>query len=71
MVYTSRGQFREYDLLVRAMPAVLRSRYIERADLFAGRWREALEGVLRQPEPTTAMATDGADVAAAILATMA
>ena len=70
MVYTSRGHFREYDLLVDAMPSVLRCRYIERAELFAGRWREAIDGVLSQPDPPETMATDGAEVAAEILTEM-
>ena len=70
MVYTSRGHFREYDLLVDAMPAVLRCQYIDRGDLFAGRWRAAIDGVLTQPEPRDAMATNGADVAAEILASV-
>ena len=42
MLYTSRGDFREYDLLVREMPKNLRCRFITHADLFGGRWRDAL-----------------------------
>ena len=43
MLYTSRGQFREYDLLVRQLPGYVRSRFISQDDLFAGRWRDALD----------------------------
>lgn len=71
MVYTSRGHFREYDLLVEAMPAVLRCQYIDRGDLFAGRWGAAIDDVLARPDPPETMATNGADVAAGILAAMA
>jgi hypothetical protein len=68
MLYTSRGQFREYDVLVREMPKYLRCRFIDQTDLFAGRWRAGLEAVLAQPPPPHSIATDGADVAAAIIA---
>ena len=70
LLYTSRGDFREYDLLVRDMPRYLRCGFITPADLLAGRWRAGLEGVRRQPPPPETMATDGAEVAAGILATM-
>jgi hypothetical protein len=33
-------------------------------DLFAGRWRAALDGVLRQPAPPETIALGGAGVAA-------
>ena len=36
LLYTSRGHFIEYDVLVAAMPHFLRARYIGHADLFAG-----------------------------------
>lgn len=71
MLYTSRGHFREYDLLVREMPKYLRCRFMSQDDLFAGRWREALEGVLRQPEPPERLATNGAEAAAEMLAAIA
>ena len=67
LVYTARGAFREYDVLVLAMPPLLRSAYISHADLFAGRWRELLEGVLAQPAPRERMETNGAEVAADII----
>jgi L-arabinokinase len=64
MLYTSRGRFREYDVLVDALARMVRSRFIAQDDLFAGRWREALEGVLEQPDPALVLPADGADVAA-------
>jgi hypothetical protein len=64
LVYTSRGAFREYDLLVDALPRVLRSRFISQEDLLGGRWRAALEGVLAQPDAPERMATNGAESAA-------
>lgn len=67
MLYTSRGHFREYDLMVEEMPSMLRCRFIEQDDLFAGRWRDALEALMQQPPAPRQMATDGADQAAAFI----
>jgi L-arabinokinase len=67
LVYTSRGQFREYDVLVAALPRVLRSQFISHAELFAGRWLAVLEDVLAQPEPPAHMDTGGAEQAARLI----
>jgi hypothetical protein len=64
MLYTSRGSFREYDLLVSEMPRYLRCRFISHDDLFAGRWHQALDSVLAQPDPPETIAVNGADVVA-------
>jgi len=64
MVYTSRGHFAEYDVMVREMPRVLRCHYLEQADFFAGRWREALDAVLDQPPPPDRPAVNGAEIVA-------
>jgi hypothetical protein len=68
MLYTSRGQFREYDRLVRELPRYVRSRFIDQAALFAGRWRGGLDALMDQPAPPETMATDGAAAAAAAIA---
>lgn len=60
MLYTSRGRFREYDVMVRDMPSFLRCAYLPHENLFGGRWRDALETLLAQPAPRTRVATDGA-----------
>lgn len=65
MLYTSRGRFREYDLLVAEMPKYLRARFISHGDLFGGRWRASLDALLSQPPPPETMPTNGAEVAAA------
>lgn len=67
LLYTSRGDFREYQVLVDAMPAFLRCAFINHDDLFAGRWARHLGELLAQSEPPTKPATNGADVAADIL----
>lgn len=64
LVYTSRGRFAEYDLLVGEMPQVLRCRYISQEDLRAGRWADAVTAVLGQPEPPRRLDTNGAEVVA-------
>jgi L-arabinokinase len=63
IVYTSRGRFREYDVLVREMPRYVRCEFLSQADLLAGRWAQAVDRVLSLPAPPAAR-TDGADVVA-------
>lgn len=63
LVYTSRGDFAEYPVLVAGMPALLSTAFIAHDDLFAGRWQDAIEAALgrpRVPRPRT----DGAEVGA-------
>jgi hypothetical protein len=67
ILYTSRGNFREYDVLVREMPRVLRCEYIGHEDLFAGRWRRTLDRLLASPPPPDSPPTDGAERIAALL----
>jgi hypothetical protein len=64
MLYTSRGNFVEYDVLVREMPRYLRCAFIGHDDLFAGRWQDALDRVRAMPPPPERPATDGAATAA-------
>ena len=65
LLYTSRGRFREYDVLVAAMPRFLRAGYIEMDALLSGRWSDALRALMDRPAPPERPATDGAMVAAA------
>jgi L-arabinokinase len=64
LVYTSRGRFVEYPLLVREMPRYLRCAYLENDALLAGRWGAALDAVMSAPPPPETPRTDGADVIA-------
>lgn len=63
IVYTDRGDFPEYPILVEAIERWLPSAHISNADLLAGRWRAPLERVLGTPAPEPPR-TDGAAVAA-------
>jgi L-arabinokinase len=67
MLYTSRGTFREYDVLVAALPRYVRSRFISQDALFAGTWQAALDALVAQPAPPEHMAATGAEEAAAII----
>lgn len=49
LLYTSRGDFREYEVLVEAMPRYLRCAYIEQEELLSGNWTPHLDRLLAQP----------------------
>jgi hypothetical protein len=66
-LYTSRGRFAEYEVMIEEMPRLLRCRYIDEADLMAGRWLDAVEWLLAQEEPGPPARVDGATVAAAAI----
>jgi hypothetical protein len=71
MLYTTRGHFAEYDVLVRGMSPVLRTRFLEQERLRSGRWGDAIAALLAEPEPSLTMPIDGADVAAAAILELA
>lgn len=64
ILYTSRGRFVEYDVLVAEMPRYLRAEFIEQSDLLAGRWKDGLHRLLKAPKPAATADTNGALVAA-------
>ncbi len=66
LLYTSRGHFIEYEVLVQEMPRYVRSQYIPQEALFAGHWRPYLEELLLQDRPEPADVT-GAAVAAELI----
>jgi L-arabinokinase len=69
VLYTSRGHFPEYEVLVEEMPKYLRSAFISQEDLFSGKWDSPLDKLLAQSRPKNYKKpdTNGADVAADIL----
>lgn len=70
LLYTDRGRFREYPVMVDAMPRVLRARHITREVLTAGRWDADIETLLAQPAPPEQPLVNGADVAAGMISAM-
>jgi L-arabinokinase len=64
LLYTSRGRFVEYDVLVREMPRFLRSQFISQERLLTGHWAPALEQLLALPPPPERPPLNGAVVAA-------
>jgi len=67
ILYTPRGHFPEYDVIVEEMAKHLRSALIGHDDLLGGRWESALDKLLAQPKPKKKPETNGAEVAADIL----
>jgi len=53
VVYTDRGDFPEYPILVREMPRHLACTYVSREDLRTGRLADPIDRVLRLPLPET------------------
>jgi len=51
LLYTERGDFPEYEVLVAEMESCVACEPLERASLFAGRWGEGLERVLARALP--------------------
>ena len=68
LVYTSRGRFVEYEVLVREMPRYLRCAFLDNDALRGGRWRAAVEAAVHAPPPPEKPRTDGAEVIADMMA---
>ena len=66
ILYTSRGHFVEYEVLVQEMPLYVRSQFIPQDALFAGDWRPYLDELLAQDRPEPPDVT-GADAAADLI----
>jgi hypothetical protein len=64
MIYTDRGDFPEYDILVREMSRQLPVAYLPSTELYAGRWERALQDLTETPRPTLTTAIDGSRVCA-------
>ena len=64
IVYTPRGAFAEYPVLVAHIERWLRHAFIEQSDLLAGRWKRALEEAASCAPPSERPPTNGAEVIA-------
>jgi hypothetical protein len=67
MVYTPRGRFIEYEVLVAEMPRYLRCAWLSNEDLYRGKWKGALDGVMTLPPAPERPRVDGAAVVATTL----
>ena len=64
ILYTSRGRFAEYDVLVAGMQRYARSQFIPQDALLAGQWEPYLTALRAAPAPAERARIDGARVAA-------
>lgn len=64
VLYTSRGEFAEYPLLVEALETWGVAGYIPHEDLGEGRWLDHLERLLSRPRVACRIPANGAEVAA-------
>jgi L-arabinokinase len=64
MLYTNRGPFREYDVLVDALSKLGRARFAPRDDVRAGHLGPHLDALLESAAPWTDQPMDGAAVVA-------
>lgn len=69
ILYTDRGHFREYGVLVDHMPRVLRCAHIENDLVISQRWDAEIAHVLSLPSPPERPLVNGAEVAAGMIAT--
>jgi L-arabinokinase len=67
IVYSDRGQFPEYDVLVRDIKRCLANVYLPSRDLYAGLWRTALFEITRLPRHTPTIRGDGGSVCAELI----
>ena len=67
VLYTSRGHFPEYEVLVEEMQQYTAAAFIGQDDLFAGKWEPHLNKLLAAAKPAQTADTSGADAAAEIL----
>ncbi len=61
IIYTDRGPFPEYEILVETIRRELTCVYIDRVDFLAGNWHEAIRKILALPRKQPAIKMDGAD----------
>jgi L-arabinokinase len=71
LIYTSRGRFVEYPILVAGIEAFLTNAFVSNDDLRAGKWGAVLAEVLSRPPCAAQTRTDGARIAAETLVAMA
>ncbi len=64
VIYTDRGFFPEYDILVQEMAKQLSTVYLSSPDFYAGRWQAAIQALEKLPRVTPTLPCNGAEVCA-------
>ncbi|MGC9195646.1 MAG: hypothetical protein ACP5IL_09355 [Syntrophobacteraceae bacterium] len=64
MIYTERGLFSEYDVLVQTIESELPSIFIDSADFNAGNWEPSISRILSLPHRVPDIRIDGAEICA-------
>ena len=64
MIYSDRGEFPEYPILVEGIKSHLSCCFMPNQDLYSGHWGPYLENISQQPRLQPKLRTDGAEVAA-------
>jgi hypothetical protein len=67
ILYTSRGRFPEYDVMVEEMPQLMRCAFIGQENLMAGEWLTSLDRLMALPAPAETADTNGAEVVARMI----
>jgi L-arabinokinase len=70
ILYTSRGRFAEYDVLVEGMQRYTRAQFIPQEALLSGDWEPYVTRLLAAPAPDERPAIDGARVATEMIVKM-
>ncbi len=64
MIYTDRGTFAEYPVIVETLQEHLRTAFIPAEDLYSGKWGEAIREIQQASPRHSPIRTDGADICA-------
>ena len=67
IVYTDRGPFPEYDILVQEIKQHLTNVYLPSGELYSGSWKGALHELVNQPRRQPRLRDDGAAVCAELI----
>ena len=64
LLYTSRSDFVEYEVLVKGLKEYAVAKELSREEFFAGRWQQPLKSLLQQTSDWKPIALNGAEKAA-------
>ena len=64
LLYTSRTDFVEYEVLVQGLKGYAIAKELSREDFFAGSWQQPIEALLQQPPDWKPIELHGAEIAA-------